>query len=115
MATYIYKNGKFVCKKTGKPMIGVEDKKRFKRMLKEGRGPLITHDIPDYQSPVTGEWVSGRAQRREDLIKNDCYEIDPPTKPIRERQKAKRTKIEQKPDRELNEKLEAIINTRGLD
>lgn len=31
------------------------------------RGPLIVPDLPGYQSPVTGLWVEGRKQRREDL------------------------------------------------
>lgn len=29
--------------------------------------PLIFGDLPGYQSPVTGLWVEGRVQRREDL------------------------------------------------
>ncbi len=33
----------------------------------EPRGPLIFGDLPSYQSPVTGLWVDGRVQRREDL------------------------------------------------
>ena len=33
----------------------------------EPRSPLIFGDLPDYQSPVTGHWVSGRVGRREDL------------------------------------------------
>jgi hypothetical protein len=33
----------------------------------EPDAPLIFGDLPDYQSPVTGLWVSGRAGRREDL------------------------------------------------
>ena len=30
-------------------------------------GPHIIADTPGYQSPVTGLWVEGRKQRREDL------------------------------------------------
>jgi len=33
----------------------------------EPRGPLVVGDLPGYQSPVTGLWVEGRKQRREDL------------------------------------------------
>ncbi len=29
--------------------------------------PTIIPDIPDYVSPVTGLWVNGRKQRREDM------------------------------------------------
>ena len=33
----------------------------------EPAGVLIVPDLPGYQSPVTGLWVEGRRQRREDL------------------------------------------------
>lgn len=33
----------------------------------EQRAPLIMPDLPGYVSPVTGLWVEGRKQRREDL------------------------------------------------
>lgn len=33
----------------------------------EPTAPLIFGDLPGYQSPVTGLWVEGRKQRREDL------------------------------------------------
>lgn len=33
----------------------------------EPKGPLVFGDLPSYQSPVTGKWVDGRVQRREDL------------------------------------------------
>lgn len=29
--------------------------------------PMVIPDLPGYQSPVTGLWVEGRRQRREDL------------------------------------------------
>src|SRR5690349_9000910 len=29
--------------------------------------PLVFGDLPGYRSPVNGQWVEGRAQRREDL------------------------------------------------
>lgn len=31
------------------------------------RGHFVQPDLPGYQSPVTGLWVEGRKQRREDL------------------------------------------------
>ena len=33
----------------------------------EPMGVLIVPDLPGYQSPVTGLWVEGRRQRREDF------------------------------------------------
>jgi hypothetical protein len=29
--------------------------------------PMVIPDLPGYQSPVTGLWIEGRKQRREDL------------------------------------------------
>lgn len=36
------------------------------------RAPHVIPDIEGYQSPVTGLWVEGRKQRREDLKRNGC-------------------------------------------
>lgn len=33
----------------------------------EQHAPMVVPDLPGYQSPVTGLWVEGRKQRREDL------------------------------------------------
>lgn len=35
--------------------------------LPDPQGPLVIPDLPGYQSPVTGLWVEGRVQRREDM------------------------------------------------
>jgi hypothetical protein len=32
----------------------------------------VVRDLPDYESPIDGRVVSGRAQRREDLARNHC-------------------------------------------
>lgn len=35
--------------------------------------PAMVHgDYPGYRSPVTGEWIEGRRQRREDLARHNC-------------------------------------------
>ena len=34
--------------------------------------PEIWDDLPGYESPVTGLWIEGRKQRREDLKRNRC-------------------------------------------
>jgi hypothetical protein len=36
------------------------------------QGPAVWDDLPDYESPVTGQIVSGRRQRREDLKSSGC-------------------------------------------
>lgn len=42
--------------------------------------PFYSPDIPDYQSPIDGRWITSRTHRREDLKRNDCIELDPPKK-----------------------------------
>ena len=37
-----------------------------------GKGPMVFGDLPGYQSEVTGKWVEGRSQRREDLKRSGC-------------------------------------------
>ena len=39
--------------------------------------PRVMADCEGYNSPVTGEWISGRKQRREDLKRHGCIEYDP--------------------------------------
>ncbi|MDJ0512813.1 MAG: hypothetical protein QNJ62_05150 [Methyloceanibacter sp.] len=44
------------------------------------KSPQVWRDIPEYQSPL-GNWtVDGRAQRREELKRYGCREIDPSEK-----------------------------------
>ncbi len=33
---------------------------------------MVAPDLPEYDSPITGEIIRGRAQRREDLKKHGC-------------------------------------------
>lgn len=50
--------------------------------------PTVISDTADYLSPIDGRLISGRAQRREDLKRNDCVEYEPtknaPTREERE-------------------------------
>ena len=39
--------------------------------------PYVRGDLPTYISPVTGKPVDGRAERREDLARTGCREVDP--------------------------------------
>ena len=39
--------------------------------------PCIWRDLAPYRSPVTGQWVDGRAARRDDLARTHCREVDP--------------------------------------
>lgn len=47
--------------------------------------PVSAHvwpDIPEYRSPIDGRVISGRAARREDLIRNGCVEYDGPRRVV---------------------------------
>jgi len=39
--------------------------------------PYVRGDLPEYISPVTRKPVRGRAERREDLARSGCREVDP--------------------------------------
>lgn len=43
-------------------------------------GAMIQSDLPEYESPITGLPIDGRAARREDLARNNCREVDPSEK-----------------------------------
>lgn len=78
MARYVWRDGAFRDPESGKPM-----------PIPERAGPcvpqMIIPDIPDYQSPVTGEVISGRRQRRHDLEKHNCVEWEPSLSPTKGR------------------------------
>lgn len=52
-----------------------------KAVLKQDAEPALVHqvmpDIPDYRSPLGTGTISGRVQRREDLKRHGCVEVDP--------------------------------------
>lgn len=56
---YVYRDGKWVDINEAVP-------------LNQPLAPMVWGDLPGYESPVTGEWVEGRAQRREDLARSGC-------------------------------------------
>lgn len=39
--------------------------------------PMVTPDLPGYESPVSGEWIEGKSARRNDLARNDCVPWEP--------------------------------------
>lgn len=72
---YVWRGGAFVEKHTGKPML-----------LPERNGiaaPSVVSDIPDYRSPIDGNWITSRSQRREDLKRNNCVEYEPSLSPTK--------------------------------
>ena len=75
MATYVWRDGRFVDKATGLPMLNQAERAR------EVCAPMVMRDTPEYRSPIDGRLITSRSQRREDLIRNGCVEVDPPKKP----------------------------------
>ena len=57
------------------------DEKLHKLVKQAKKAPpehhFIMEDLKPYQSPVTLKMVEGRYQRREDLKRSNCREIDP--------------------------------------
>jgi len=70
----------------------------------EPRAPLIFGDLPDYQSPVTGRWVSGRVGRREDLKRTGSR----PWEGLAEERK-EAARVEADADRKLDAALERSV------
>lgn len=68
MTTYVLRNGRLVDKSTGEPTPDVSD-----GILT----PQVLSDLPAYYSVASGQWVEGRAARRDDLARTGCREVDP--------------------------------------
>ncbi|MGL4558734.1 MAG: hypothetical protein ACRCV5_14620 [Afipia sp.] len=70
MTRYVWKGDGFYDRKTGERM-QVKDENAICK-------PYVVSDIPEYRSPIDGRPITSRSHRREDLKRNDCYEMDPP-------------------------------------
>lgn len=46
----------------------------------EVRTHFVKGDVEGYQCPITGTWVDGRKQHRNNLARHDCVEYDPELK-----------------------------------
>lgn len=68
MPRYVWRDGHWVERSSGE------------RLIAEGHqwqpvAPMaVIGDIPAYQSPVTGETISGRAAKRDDLKRHGCVD-----------------------------------------
>lgn len=65
--TFVLREGQLVNKRTGEvvPSTG------------EIAMPMVMRDIPEYESPIDGRLITSRSERREDLKRNNCIEVDP--------------------------------------
>ena len=66
MTTYRWTENGYVAKDTGAPM-ELPDRAEIE-------APMVMNDIPEYNSPITGELITSRPQRLEDLKKNNCID-----------------------------------------
>ena len=66
MARYVWREGRWVNRETGEPA-----PKRCE--AHEARVTVIS-DIEPYRSPVTGEVIGGRRQKRDDLARHNCID-----------------------------------------
>lgn len=71
---YRFRGGRMV-DRDGFPMVGDNQMARSEDQI---CAPMVMRDIPEYASPIDGRMITTRSERREDLIRNDCYEVDPP-------------------------------------
>ncbi len=81
MAIFVSRDGRYVNKRTGEPMLSDEERARPVAL------PYIISDIPTYMSPIDGRPITSRSERRDDLKRNNCVEYEPslsPTKGKRE-------------------------------
>jgi hypothetical protein len=65
--TYRLRNGELVEKKTGEVL----------QTSGKVCSPMVMRDIPEYESPIDGRVITSRSQKREDLKRNNCIEVDP--------------------------------------
>ena len=66
MERYVLKNGQWINRATGEPMVTPD------RLAM----PMIISDIPEYPSPIDGRPITSRSARRDDLRRNNCVEYD---------------------------------------
>lgn len=67
MAVFVFRDGRMVDKATGLPMNPEPLQGAFPC-------PRVIADIPAYRSPVTGEVISGRRAKRDDLARHNCVD-----------------------------------------
>jgi len=70
MSVFVRKDGIWVDKKTGAPMLSEAERNA------EIALPYIMGDIPEYTSPIDGNVITSRSQRREDLKRNNCVDAN---------------------------------------
>lgn len=88
-ARYVFRNGQFVERKTGEPMVSPD----------RVASPMLMRDV-SYVSPLSRQMITSRSQRREEMKVHNVREVDPSEhKPVyRSRKWAERMKGEHDPN-----------------
>lgn len=71
MTVYVFRDGRYVNKRTGDPMLSEQDR------AKPLATPMVVSDIPAYASPLGDGVIEGRAARREHFKRTNTREVDP--------------------------------------
>jgi hypothetical protein len=71
--------------------------------VQESLSPIVWNDLPGYESPVTGLWVEGRRQRREDLKRTGCRAYEG-----REQEQKEADKVQRENDRKCDQLAEKM-------
>jgi hypothetical protein len=79
MTRYILRDGQRVSASTGEPMLTEEQRKAPLAL------PTVISDIPEYQSPIDGRWITSRSERRDDLARNNCVPYEESMSPTKGR------------------------------
>jgi hypothetical protein len=69
MATYVWIRGGWRHKRSGEAMA--------LPACDAVAAPAVQRDILAYRSPIDGRPITTRSERREDLKRNDCVEVEP--------------------------------------
>lgn len=68
MTVYVKRSGEWVDKATGQRMTTDEERSGPIAL------PFVLSDIPEYTSPIDGNVITSRSQRREDMKRNNCVD-----------------------------------------
>ncbi len=71
MAVFVFRDGQYVDKRTGEPMLSEADR------AKPLSAPRVISDLPAYASPLGDGVIDGRAARREHFKRTNTRECDP--------------------------------------
>lgn len=99
MAVFVCRDGRYVNKHTGEPMLSDEERARPPSI------PYVISDIPTYLSPIDGRPITSRSERRDDLKRNNCVEYEPSLSPTKGKREFRNAEFCQKRGLEVAERF----------